>query len=282
MIIDIPNSGTIELDILPIDHTRPHEDTIPELLASVKTDVSRTGFQRDPILVDRKTGMVLDGMHRREALVQLGAKYVVCTLLDYESENVSLSRWLRYFVAPPKKMLGELIELFDLMQVTSLKEAMSSVDKTPGLISLLSNRTCYLGEEKMDPELLYEKIKESDMIARSNSVEVQVIRESERFDVFSSEAVYVIYPPPLRKEDVVKIALNGSLLPFKTTRHTVRVRPMGVHFPITGLIEKGLAENQRDLKELTDSARIEMAEKETWYEGRKYAEPLAIFRRKGV
>ncbi len=278
--VNIPGISSFELEIKSIHEVRPHEITIPELLDSVKRDISRTGYQRDPILIDSSTKIILDGMHRRAALESVGAKYIVCADYDYLSREVVLQRWLRQFIAPDKKMVESLIELFDLRKISKVDLAIKTVDDTNDRIAVLSSFGSYVSEKKLDLTELYARIKKSDKLAQSMNLGFQFISESEILQVFSSESIYVIYPPRLSKSDVMEIALSGELLPFKTTRHVVPVRPMGLYFLTEHLAQKNLQENNLELEAIVRRSEIELADKGTWYEGRRYSEPLAVFRRR--
>ena len=99
---------------LPLNDIKPHESIIPRELETLTRDMERTGFQRDPILIDSKTHVALDGMHRRAALERLGARNALCAEYDYLSDEVKLERWLRYIIAPNKSLLDFVIELFNM------------------------------------------------------------------------------------------------------------------------------------------------------------------------
>ena len=135
MIVEIPGKVNLDLDVLPLGDLVPHEDIIPSLRDSVVRDLERSGYQRDPIIVDKKTNVVLDGMHRRAALEQVGAKFAVCATFDYYDEKIILERWIRHFLSPDRKMIDEMIDLFELFEVvfqTTLPEWASS--RTLGLV----------------------------------------------------------------------------------------------------------------------------------------------------
>jgi hypothetical protein len=276
----LPNSKTISLVILPIASISPHENTIPELLDSVVRDIERTGFQRDPIIVDRKTGVVLDGMHRRAALKELGARYAVCAEFDYYDRSVLLERWLRYFIAPDKKFLNELISLIRFKAAKDIRQAMSAVDARRAEIALLSKRVSYVGGVHNDILKSYWNLSKFDELASSGGVDVQFHPETDRASLFTSESVFVLYPAKLEKREVLKFAKNGDVLPFKSTRHIVPERPMGIYFPLNALIEPDIMRCKKVLKENLEGRRIDLLDKDAWYEGRRYSEPLAIFRRR--
>ncbi|MGI0079669.1 MAG: hypothetical protein ACRECH_08590 [Nitrososphaerales archaeon] len=279
MKVSLANGKSISLTVLPIEKILPHEDVIPALIASVKRDMVRTCFQRDPIVIDRKTKVVLDGMHRRAALSSIGARFAFCVEFDYLNRSVVLERWLRYFIAPDRKFVDELVCMLGLKRSKSLNTAMRAVDVSRSGVGLLSSKESYAGEHQADLMTSYRKLAQFDKLARSRRVEVQFHPENERISLFSSESVFVLYPPKLKKKQILGMAKEGIVLPFKTTRHILPTRPMGFYFPLNLLMQSSLGKCNQALKQRIAESRIDLVDRDTWYEGRRYSEPLAIFRR---
>ena len=55
------------MDLRPVPKLRPHEETIESNTREMVAQLKRDGAQKDPIIVDGATGVVLDGMHRLAA-----------------------------------------------------------------------------------------------------------------------------------------------------------------------------------------------------------------------
>jgi hypothetical protein len=89
--------------ILDIRDVRPHEQTRPELLAELLAEIRRDGELRVPVLVEREHHVILDGHHRWEALRQLGCKRIPAYVVDYASEEISLTTWPGAIVATVTK-----------------------------------------------------------------------------------------------------------------------------------------------------------------------------------
>lgn len=280
MKVSLPNGKSILLAVLPIEKILPHEDVIHSLLTSVKHDIARTGFQRDPILIDRATNVVLDGMHRRAALASFGARFALCVECDYLNKSIVLERWLRYFIAPDRKFIKELISLLGLKKSTDFETAMLDVDESRSSIALVSSNESYTTDTKHELLTSYRKLSQFDELAKSRKVEVQYHPENERDSLFTSESVFVLYPAKIEKIKILNMAKKGQVLPFKTTRHIVPLRPMGLYFPLNLLIQSNLTKCNRALQEIIAESSIDLLEKDAWYEGRRYSETLAVFRRK--
>jgi L-serine kinase (ADP) len=276
--VKLPGEKAIDLGFVPLKDVKPHEATIPELVESVERDMHRTGFQRDPILIDDATNIALDGMHRRAALLAFGAKYALCARYNYLGSEVKLGRWLRYLVGPSDKLVGGIISLLN-MKECNLPEGARLVDSGECGIALLNSARSFVSEGRADIQKIYEDIGEVDKICEAEKVQVQFASDDQRLDLCSSEAVYVVYPMSLAKSDIISIVKRGGMLPHKTTRHTVPIRPMGMYFPLEMLVRAEQSDCERELERVVTLSNVEVDQGNTWYEGRIYSDPIAIFRR---
>jgi hypothetical protein len=279
LLVSLEGGASLQLSIIPLDEIRPHERTIPSLLRTIRNDMIRTGKQRDPILVDRKTLLALDGMHRIESLKSLGANYALCAEYDYLSDSVKLERWLRTMIAPSRKLVSTIVSKFEMTPCVSIKTAIRRVETRENGIALLSNRESFLGGESLDVAEIYQKIGDIDALCEKDKVELQFLSESEKVNMFSSESVVVIFPASLSKLDVLRLARRNELLPYKTTKHTVPMRPMGIYFPISYLRKRNLPECRQKLDQIVNFSKVVLERQNTWYEGRRYSERIAIFRK---
>jgi len=104
--------GRINLKVIPISQLRPHEQTVVRLSEDLRRAILEDGVQRDPIVVDQGSGIVLDGMHRLESLREIGARSVIAYLVDYADPRVKLYRWYRFVKKPgdgvARNIIGEL------------------------------------------------------------------------------------------------------------------------------------------------------------------------------
>lgn len=73
---------------LPIDRLRPHEEVDEEALEEVIEALRREIGLSVPIVVDRRTLVILDGHHRHAAYRALGMKEIPCVLVDYDSPRI--------------------------------------------------------------------------------------------------------------------------------------------------------------------------------------------------
>ena len=76
------NAGFNRVVLLQIDQLRPHEKGSPVYLELLRREILRDGVLRYPIVVDEKTGVILDGMHRWLALKSIGYESIPVLLVD--------------------------------------------------------------------------------------------------------------------------------------------------------------------------------------------------------
>jgi hypothetical protein len=279
LIVKIGNSSTLNLSIVRLSDVKPHEEIIPQFLDSIRRDMIRTQLQRDPILIDARSKFALDGMHRRAALESIGAKFALCSEYDYLSNEVQLERWLRYYIAPNPKFVEEVVSLFEMESVPDFREAIDEIDNRRSGIALLSARRSFVSRVSSEKLEIYDKVSSVDRLSNEYGIEIHFAPDAEKSSLFSSESVYVLYPVGLTKDDVLGMVEKGGTFPFKTTRHIVPIRPMGVYFPLDLLKDGTMEECEKKLEQIVNLSKIEVEPIDIWYEGRRYSEPLAVFRK---
>ncbi|MCD6383685.1 MAG: ParB N-terminal domain-containing protein, partial [Thermoplasmata archaeon] len=89
----------LKLEILleRVDRLIIHEETIRENLEELRRSFKRSSYFWHPIIVDRNTRVVLDGMHRVSSLKELGYKYIPILTIDAMNPYVKLERWIRCY-----------------------------------------------------------------------------------------------------------------------------------------------------------------------------------------
>ena len=96
------NSDGFRLDIVLVEteSLRLHEDTILSSLDLVFKDIKMSRLLKSPVIVDGDSLVVLDGMHRVEALKRLDCKFTCVCLVDYMSPRIKVDRWCRVVSRP--------------------------------------------------------------------------------------------------------------------------------------------------------------------------------------
>ena len=97
----------LDLALLETDSLLVHEEIVPIRFSHLMRRIKRDGFQSAPVLVDRDTLVVLDGMHRTAVMKELGAQFICVCLLDYFSPSIKIQRWCRVISAPFTEEIAE-------------------------------------------------------------------------------------------------------------------------------------------------------------------------------
>jgi len=83
-------------EIISIDKLLPLELVFPTHLKNLEDMIDNDGFMLKAIIIDRKTGTVLDGSHRYVYLKKRGYKEAPVYLVDYNDENIRVGTVLSH------------------------------------------------------------------------------------------------------------------------------------------------------------------------------------------
>lgn len=89
-------SGVFErrYEIVPIERLKPLEKVFPHHLENLNKLILEEGMVKAPLLVDRETGIVLDGSHRYIFFLMHGYKKVPVHYVNYRDENIRVGTHL--------------------------------------------------------------------------------------------------------------------------------------------------------------------------------------------
>jgi hypothetical protein len=257
------------LGIRPVESLRPHEEVIPRHVEQLASQMSREGIQRDPIIIDRETATVLDGMHRLAAFQEMKVENAVCCAVDYSSPAVSVGRWARvYALREGESTAGALAEVGGLRKVP-LAEALSALERRVAGMAVMTSDAAYLAGGGPSHEEAVAPVLAMDRLAATRGWERSFVPEDE-FDVpLQRPGTLVALLRRITKEDVVAAARSGKLLPCKSSMHSIDPRPVAVNFPLGELGEAttaGLAARLGGKGRLVQAGSL--------YRGRRYKERL--------
>ena len=84
----------MKVELVPIEILRPHEETIPKKVEELERMTHRWKAYVLPLVIDRNTGVILDGHHRHQVALRLNLQCLPCVLVDYlGDESVELDVW---------------------------------------------------------------------------------------------------------------------------------------------------------------------------------------------
>lgn len=253
-----------QLEIREVKTLFGHEQTISRNLKRLKEAMLNLGQQVDPIIIDKKTGVVLDGNHRLKVLDIIECPLTVCQLVDYQSDKVEVGTW--YPTVP--KTIDELVKL------DSIKH--EKVDGEAGREAIQNLRAPFMA---MTSDGQYHLLnpgnyKLREMIEEQNYI--LNLLENNEVDFIPDEEVNenlaigrsVLYRRSYTKDEIIEAARDHSPFPPKSTRHIIPGRIVRLNMRLGWLHmskEKAWAELENMLKKRAYGGNV-----------RKYYEPVTV------
>lgn len=274
--------GGLKMDIALVETGRLllHEETIPEMLEDLVRSIKEDGVLRAPVVVDRETLVVLDGMHRVKALRILGCRFTCACLVDYRSPEIKVERWCRTISKPFDAR--EAVEVArELGLRLSPRASRGDSGRGDAYPVMMFGDSCY-DVVTSGPDLLsaFNGVRELELRLRAMGFKVGYETAREAEEKLKRKAVdAVLYPPKIGKEQIVETARRGCVFTSKTTRHIVSARPVGVDVPLSLLRNPSLSveEANKRLSALLSRKRLRhMPPGEVWRD-RRYDEDLYFF-----
>jgi len=270
-------SRLVEVDLRPIGSVLPHEETITDLSSRLSDQIRADGFQRDPIIVDRENHVVLDGMHRLRALKELGARHILCHLVDYSSPEIRLERWARSLKGVKRESLAEILKESRIDRRVSLKEAIELVDGRSTPVAVLTSGSCFVASSSFRSLAeSFELVRRLDEASRAMGLREDFIEEEIIETAIPNPGSVVILTPRVEKKEVIAAAKSGRLFPHKSTMHVIGIRAVGVNYPLSELQEEEPSQEVRASK--LEGARGSILDPPVTYFGRRYWEKLLVVR----
>jgi hypothetical protein len=269
----------LEVGLVNLQSLKLHEETLNAPLRSLVEDIKRSGVVKHPVIVDRDSLTVLDGMHRVQALRRINCVRALTCNVDYQSRDVALKFWYRTLNDVDVTLALKLLEEMRLpLQRGKLDaEVLSSPDLVLALITRDDMYFSIKRGRKVEDAFDIVKILERRIQARgtlSYYIEDEALKKALRGEVEAALAI-----PKLSKKDIVELAGKGYLLPPKTTRHVIPARPMGVNVPLSLLMDRRMETEEANavlVEQLMKRQIVRMGPGAT-YENRFYEEELYVF-----
>ena len=79
------------IEFLPVNTLICHEQIDEKRLDMLVERLQRTKILHKPVVVDRKTRVILDGHHRVRAFIQLGIEKIPCLLVNYLDKDIEVT-----------------------------------------------------------------------------------------------------------------------------------------------------------------------------------------------
>jgi len=269
---------TLKLSLEPVDRLHIHEEVIESALRRLVEEIRADRVVKHPVIVDEKTMVVLDGMHRVAALKELGCRLIPACLVDYDNPNILVSSWCRGIAGEDLGRAVRLIEGLGLEVVSRpFEEAVGMLGGEGVVAVVVSNQGCLTVHGDVgDVKDVYDEVKRMESALRSGGYRVEYLTEDDALRMARSGRLLAsIIPPKVSKEAVRRVALRGEVFAHKTTRHVIPARPMFLNVPLDWL-RMGYEEANRLLYRNLSGRRVRRLPGGTVLD-RRYEEELYVF-----
>jgi hypothetical protein len=269
-----------EIEILDIGRVHIHEKIVPELLEKLIRDLKSRKAVMDPLPIDKKTKVVLDGMHRVAALKKMGYRYLPVCGVDYRSPKVKVGCWYRIIVGMTGEKFLKILKPLGLkIEGTSVERAKQELDGRKAVAAFQAPEGCLLiRAERNDIYTSYAWIERIERALKRKKFGVRYEREREAGKLASGGAAVLIVPC-VKKSEIIEGALSGRVFTHKTTRHVIEGRPLRVGIPLEWLTgERPLKEVNRMLHESLIKREFEYIHAGEFFERKKLEGGVVVFR----
>ena len=228
----------LEIKLEEIEKLYIHEEIIPEIVEWLSSEIKRDMYKH-PVIVDKETLVVLDGMHRVAALQHLGYKLIPVCLVNYNNPSITVGSWFRIIENGEKtgdSVRKDLESGYNLQEIANNELKRKMYDREV-IIGIVTSRKCYGIPGKIESiKETYGYIKQLERDLRSVGYKISYETENDAVNkVKSGKALAAIIAPRITKRDVVTTALSGEVFVHKSTRHVIPTRPLFVNVPIEWL-----------------------------------------------
>lgn len=268
-----------------LDSLQPHEKTAPRVVEQLAQEIEADGFQKDPMIVEKNSKVVLDGMHRLAALKKLECNSALCYFVSYE--DVKVDRWCRIFISNQDISLIELIESMQRLDKFNIIRYMNDPQEAERFVN--ENKVVGALITKEKSILITSKYAIKDLVefyTHLSHIEVLFlmhfdmrIKFASKVEIEGRDVIGVLIPPILSKEDVLMAATKSKVLfPLKSTKHIPPIRPLSVNLPISFLRDERIEEKNRELRTILHQKKIQLFSGGMEVNGRAYEEAVLIYK----
>lgn len=230
----LPEEIIEKLCILPTEMLKTHEEIIPYNLQKLYEAMLNMGRIVDPLIVERKNFIVIDGNHRKVVLDLIKCPNAACQLVDYESQEIKIGTWfpvsntIRHDEIPgfkPEKVDFEV--------------GMSAIERMDAVFLYLKKidgeMECYLydSNERNVPAIIG---RQKEFLSHIEGRDLQYIAD-DRWQEYFEQGYAVLCRRLYKKEEIVAEVLAGRKMPAKSTRHMIPNRIIRLNLHLGWLAE---------------------------------------------
>lgn len=263
----------LRLLALPLHDLFPHEEVIEKEVSSLSASMKDEGIQRDPVIADIETHVILDGMHRYHALKRIGAKFCLACLVDYRDERVKVSRWLR--VLNDSRFARQVAKELGLEEEVDVEEALRNVDKGSTQGTLITGKSGFISIDSEGIEYPKVLVRAFDHAISKLRLSVALVTDDDIIGLLKQGSSFLYVRKPTKGE-VVNSARIPELFPPKSTRHILPARPLAVRFPIEYLKLDDEGEVNTYLSRHMEKLTFRKLSPGSYFQGRVYSETIYV------
>lgn len=252
------------LQVREVKSLLSHEQVISSNLKHLKEAMLNMGHLVDPLIVDDKTGLVLDGNHRLKVLEIIECQHAACQIVDYMSEEITVGTWYPSIMLSAEEVLKLDSIKHEKVDYAAGKDAVDNL-RAP-FMAVSKNNECYLinpGSYK-----LMEMVEEQNYIFSLIDKGAVDYIPMEELQKHVGAQKTVLYRRAYSKDEIIKAGQAHMPFPPKSTRHLIPGRIIRLNMKL-GWLNRSKDEASSELHRMLTS-RI--------FGGsvRKYYEPVIV------
>jgi len=230
-----------DIRIIPIEELVFHEMEDPERTKRIAERIRADGVLKNPVIVgnvkhESSKFLLLDGVHRVNALKKLGSKDVVAQIVDYWSDDVKVYTWCHVIHGiNARHLLKKLKDIKDINLEKMNEKSAQMLLEQKRIVSylLFKNEDVFVVKSKDDLKTRATKLRDVVNVYGATSKIYRVSKSEVDFLLRKSkDATAVLFIPVYEKDDIVNLAFNKIELPAGITRHVVSKRVLGLYMDL--------------------------------------------------
>jgi hypothetical protein len=261
----LPEEIINKLQILPVDSLRSHEEIIPFNLQRLREGMLNLGRLVDPLIVEDKHHVVVDGNHRKKVLELIKCPHAACQLIDYHSPEIKAGSWF-----PVSKIISHNEINGFKPEPVDFEAGVAAINRMEGTFLYVrktnGRKECFLydSNERSVQGVIAQQRK---FIAATEGRDMQYVAD-DLHEEYLNQGYTVFYRRIYTKDEILAEAVAGRMLPPKSTRHVIpdRIIRLNLHLG-------WLSEPAEVAKEMMDaSLKRRLGESSI----RRYTEPVIV------
>ncbi len=212
------------LAVAPLADLRRHEETSVSGEAGVRDLLVAAGALSWPLVVDARSGLILDGSHRAVVLARdLGARYALVQQVQLDAPDVHLGTWCRVL----EGVTGAAFD--DARRMLGLEAGARDED----LRCHYAGRVYTRPGSRPEAHGLAQAL-ERLLSSNGHQLRARLVEEDAAAAWLDATDVVVLRPPSVDKP-TIRQRPDGGLLPPKSTRFVLPYRVFGLGIPLAAL-----------------------------------------------